>query len=294
MEKKQELPFFGRLFQKAYNAVPIVNVNGVPVSFVVVSALFFISIRILANMVLESVFGWPVNDIDTTDRAASSIPAIVHSTLLCSGLFSAFVSHRYNPSEHISEANQAWQDLANALLQFCTGYMLNDTLFLIYRAMPNDSWVPDISSGDLMILAHHAITSTYMTQARVYKAGHMSAFICMFWGELSNPLHNTFWILEIASKVPTVYGPKLQAMMNVIPGIFSIIFITCRVFIGPSFFAHATWSLLFSKDGKKNLPLPVRIFWSTMIWAIVFGSVPEVLKCKKMATAFLNGTEQEL
>lgn len=281
-----KLPWAGRLFVSAYNALPI--------PFVITSAAFFVSIRLLARMTLESVFGWPVDDLIHTDRAASSVPSIFHSTILCPGLIAAFLSHNYNPSEHISKANKRWQTLVSALLQFCTGYMLNDLMFLLYRGMSEDSWIPQLSTGDLMFVGHHIVTATYMTQTRVYQAGHMSAMICMLLGELSNPVHNLYLILEIASELDCCYGPILMKLHEFVPGIFAIIYIVLRAFVGPVFLLHCTWNLLFSKDAKENLPLWVRIFWSTMIWGVVFGSIPEIMACKDLATSFLAGKEQEL
>eukprot|EP00980_Cylindrotheca_fusiformis_P019336 scaffold6638_cov127-Cylindrotheca_fusiformis.AAC.20 len=290
-----ELPAYGKFVCKVYHAIPKFNFpfTNLPFSFVLFSAAFLVTVRILSNKVLETVFGWP-SDGTVTDRAASSIPAIVHSSLLCPGLFIAFIAKRYAPTEHISKASAAWQDMVNALLQFCTGYMLNDTIFLIYRAQQAaGSILPHFEFEDILFLGHHAVTSIYMTQTRVYKAGHMSAMMCMLLGELSNPLHNTYLVLELASGLDCCKdGPNLQLARTIIPPLFSAVYIFFRVIVGPPVLAYTTYDLLMNKQGRENLPLSIRLFWVAMIWAVMVGSIPEVLGCKSILEAYLTGQQE--
>jgi hypothetical protein len=295
-ESMSKLSAYGTFFRKIYKAVPEFNFpfTSLPFSFVLVSAAFLVSVRILFNKVLETVFGWPVDDI-VTDRAASSLPAIVHSSLLCPGLIVALLARKYSPSEHISKASAAWKDLVNGLLQFCTGYMLNDTLFLVYRAQQAaGSIVPHFGFGDILFLCHHAMTSIYMTQTRVYQAGHMSAMMCMLIGELSNPLHNAYFFLNIASGLDCCNGPKLQQAHAIVPALFSAVYIFLRVIVSPPVMVYTTYDLLLNKQGKENLPLGIRGFWVFMIWAVMVGSIPELMTCKGILESFLNGEEQEL
>ena len=281
-----KLPWAGRQFVSAYNALPI--------PFVITSAAFFVSIRLLARMTLESVFGWPVDDLIHTDRAASSVPSIFHSTILCPGLIAAFMSHNYNPSEHISKASKRWQTLVSALLQFCTGYMLNDLMFLLYRGMSEDSWIPQLSTGDLMFVGHHIVTATYMTQTRVYQAGHMSAMMNMLLGELSNPLFNIHRFIKFGSEINFFNsGALLLKFKTLIPVLYSLVYVPLRALIGPIVCFAMTLNLLFSKEGQQNLPLWVRILWSLMIWAVIFGSAGEIQDCiTVLQEAFLSETGQ--
>lgn len=295
-DNMSELPAYGSFVVKVYNALPEFSFpfTSLPFSFVLFSCAFLVSVRILSNKILETVFGWPSDDT-ITDRAASSIPAIVHSSLLCPGLIVAFLTRKYVPTEHMSKASKAWQDLVNALLQLCTGYMLNDTLFLVYRAQQAaGSIIPQFAFGDILFLGHHAMTSIYMTQARIYKAGHMSAMMCMLLGELSNPLHNVYFILDIASGLDCCNGSKLQQAQTIVPPLFSAVYIFLRVVVGPPVMAYTTYDLLMNKEGKENLPLSIRLFWVFMIWAVMFGSIPEIMTCKGIMEASWTGQEQEL
>jgi hypothetical protein len=295
-ESMSELPAYGTFFRKIYKAVPEFKTPFISLSFsfVLVSAAFLVSVRILANKVLETVFGWPVDDV-VTDRAASTIPPIVHSSLLCPGLIVALLARKYSPTEHMSKASAAWQDLVNGLLQFCTGYMLNDSLFLVYRAQQlSGSIFPQLGFEDILFLGHHAMTSIYMTQARIYQAGHMSAMMCMLVGELSNPFHNTYWFLEIASGLDCCDGPKLQQARTIVPTLFAAVYVFLRVVVSPPILIYTTYDLLMNKQGKENLPLGVRLFWVFMIWAVMVGSIPELMTCKGLLESFWNGEEQEL
>jgi hypothetical protein len=287
----EELPLYGKLFRSVYKAVPQFKF-----SFVIVSALFLISVRFISNKVLESVFGWPVDDVTVTDRAASSVPAIVHSSLLCPGLITVFLLRKYNPTEHISKGSAEWQDLVNALLQFCTGYMVNDTFMLVLRAQQSSgSWIPTFPFGDQLFLVHHFMTTTYMTQAQIYKAGHMSAMMCMLLGELSNPFHNAYYISAIGAQLDCCNGTKSQQFEAVIPVIFSVVYIVLRVLIAPPIMLYTTWNLLTNKQGRQDLPLFIRLFWTFMIWAVIFGSIPEIMTCKDILTkSFSSGEQQEL
>jgi len=277
-----ELPLYGRIIRGVYKSVPQFNFPGtsLPISFVLVTCCSLITIRILANKFFETVLGWPENAV-STDRAVGSIPAITHSSLLCPGLMVALLARKYRPSEHISKGSQAWQDVVNALLQFCTGYMLNDTIFLIYRAQQaSGTWIPTLDNSDQLFLIHHTMTTAYMTQARSYKAGHMSAMMCMLVGELSNPLHNLYYMLGIAADMDCCYGPWAQAANSVVPSAFAAIYLLMRVIVAPPVMLYTTYGLLATKDAKENLPLAVRLFWVFMIWAVIIGSIPEIMVAK--------------
>jgi hypothetical protein len=293
-QMSDDLPLYGKVLVAFFRSVPQFNFpfTGLPVSFVLVSAGFLVSVRLFTNEVLESVFGWPVGDV-VTDRAASSVPAIVHSMLLCPGLIVAFMVQTYNPTEHISEASDEWQDFVNALLQFCTGYMLNDTLFLVYRAQQAaGSIIPKFEFGDILFLGHHAVTSIYMTQARVYEAGHMSAMMCMLLGEFSNPLHNTYFIIGIASGLECCKGAMLQLTQNIVPKLFAAVYILLRVIVAPPVMVYTTWDLVYSEQGKENLPFAIRGFWVFMIWAVMVGSIPEVMAGKDILLGSSTDTEK--
>jgi hypothetical protein len=293
--KAEIIPFFAQLWRKTYHSVPQVcfpftNLN---ISFSLVSATFLICVRILAIRFLENVFGWPE---DASDEGAASFAAIAHSSILIPGLVTAFLSHKYSPSEHISAAPQWWQELVDAMLQFCTGYMIYDgTFIMVTRLDLAVSWIPALIPADFLFLGHHLATAIYMTQARVYRAGHMSAMMCMLLGEASNPLHNSFMIAKKAVTLACCNGAFSQLIYACLKVVFSFVYILLRVVLGPFIFTHMSWDLLFSKNAREHLPLPLRIFWNFMIWAVVVGSYSWIVFCYGMLNTYFNGApEQEL
>lgn len=277
----------GRLWNNVYNAVPKISFpyTNLNISFSLVGALFLISVRIVAFNALLVYFGWP-NSMKTAE-AAGSVPSIVHSSLLCPGLIFAFWKHKYSPSEHISKGPSWWQDFVNALLQFCTGYMVSDAIFIVlYRVDPSSgSWAPALEFGDLLFLGHHFATTVYMTQARVYQAGHMSAMMCMLLGELSNPLHNTYLISQIAMDVGVHNNQDMHTMIETV---FSAVYVFLRVVVAPLVLIPLTFDLLFSKNGRTNLPLAIRLFWSFMVYAVMIGSYDCIMDCVGMLQKNLN------
>jgi hypothetical protein len=119
-----------------------------------------------------SVFGWPdtsgssSENYPTTLESSGSAASIVHSSLLCPGLIVAFLSyhHKYSPSAKLFNTNDTnvnyWrQEFVDALLQFCTGYMIYDFLFIILlRLDPTTSMIPNFRPDDYLFMGHHIAT----------------------------------------------------------------------------------------------------------------------------------------
>lgn len=291
-ENDIRLPFIGELFSSAYRAIPSQPL------FLLVATAFFITLRIVITMILQSVFGWPGNyDNFQTLKAGEALVPVFNATLCCLGIIAAFVSHRYSPSEHLSKASPKWQDLVKGILNLCTGYMIYDFLGMLYVATPTGSYWPVFDTKLNMFLAHHTMTILYMSQAQYYQAGHSSAMMNMLLGELSNPLMNIHNLIRIASELECFKDSAILLQSQaIIPLVYSIVYIALRVFIGPIVCAAMTWDLLFSSQAKENLPLPLRILWSFMIWGVIFGSAGEILDCKDtlIAAFATGGGEQEL
>jgi hypothetical protein len=181
------------------------------------------------------------------------------------------------------------------LLQFCTAYMVYDGICIVLsRFDPSVSLLPVFQPGDFLFLAHHLLTTIYMTQTRVYQAGHMSAMMCMLLGELTNPLHNSYIVSEKAILLGISDNHQLHTMVETA---FAFLYILFRVVIAPVVCSHMSWDLLFSKQGRENLPLAVRLFWSFMIWAVIIGSYSWIVFCYGMLEKnllLMNGETQEL
>lgn len=271
------------------------------ISFTLLSSLCLILCKYSAEYALIHLGGWPNTAAGTTEdrtaaiatlEAAASCASICHSTVLCLGLLVAFRTQQYDVVATVAEQQQPtwWPRLADALLQLCGGYMLYDAGINIFylRYAPNTTTgvVPfQLNDDDILFLLHHFVTSFYMLSARCLGAGYQSAMICMFLGELTNPLQNLRWIGIQAQTIggngvwygTSARGLALHATINV--G-FALAYFVIRVVIAPPFFAHTSYQLLGTSKGRTNIqPLPLNLFWNFCIWAVCFGSTSWILKC---------------
>jgi hypothetical protein len=252
----------------------------------VTSAAFLTVVRFLAEAVMERVFGWPINNFETKNAAASAA-AIVHSMNLVPVLISLFLNcSSYNPSQPMKlEKETWWRDTATAMLQFTTGYM-------IYDGLLNIIWLKTrlaggISSEDYMFLGHHLATTFYMTAARIVGAGHQSAMMCMLLGEWTNPLHNGYYIAEAAQRLDCCNGSFSRAAFAVIECSFASFYCFMRAVIAPVIMAQVSWNLWATGWRKGYLPLMLVILWTLMIWGVLLGSIPWIVECWGMLQNYL-------
>mmetsp|Transcript_13739 Transcript_13739/g.28946 ORF Transcript_13739/g.28946 Transcript_13739/m.28946 type:complete len:305 (-) Transcript_13739:1727-2641(-) len=279
------VPAVAKFFLTLYHGIPTVNVpfTSFDISFSLLSAAFLSFCRFASEYVLQSSFGWPENATPTKE-AASSCAAICHSMILCTGLIVAFLNQPYDVAAKIKDqvvnGTNWWPDLADCLLQFCTGYMIYDTAinYLLLRWNPETSMI-ELLDGDYLFLAHHMVTSIYMISARVIGAGYMSAMICMLLGEITNPLHNMYFIGEAAMALDCCNGPAAQLFHSWVTLLFAAAYFSFRAIIAPPFFAGVTYVLMFTAKGRANVPLPLNIFWNFLIWGVCFGSGGWIQKC---------------
>lgn len=130
---------------------------------------------------------------------------------------------------------------------------------------------------DFMFLGHHLATTLYMTSARIIGAGHQSAMMCMLLGELTNPLHNSFYIAQAAQKLDCCNGAFSQAAFRMIEISFAALYCVMRVIIGPIFCLHMTYNLWVV--GRKHINKVLLVVWTLLIWAVLIGSIPWVVEC---------------
>jgi len=285
--KKEEIPsnFIIQLWRRLDLAVPVICVPGTDfrISITLLGSVCFMAWRYFwKTSILMGQYGWPE---DAANRGAGNVISATHSTLLCPALAAAFWCYKYSPSEPLNLAPLWYRQHVDAMLQFCTAYMVFDAFFLLVPIGFNFMLLGE----NWLFMIHHMMTTTYMTQARVYKAGHMSAMMCMFLGELSNPLHNGFMFLEEAMKLDCCSGETTAKVFYYVSIAFAVVYLLLRVIIGPIVCAHMSYDLLFSKHAKENLPLAIRIFWNLMIWGVIFGSYSWIVYCKEILDAKLHG-----
>lgn len=294
MSDETPVPAVANFYLKLYHALPTVYVpfTSLNISFSLLGAFFLTIIRFASESLLKKSFGWP-EDSDLTQEAAACLTAICHSTILCSGLIVAFMNEKYDVAAKITEQGSSkkwWPHLADALLQFCTGYMIYDTCVgIVYLRWNSELGTIELTEDDKLYLVHHMMTTFYMTSCRVIGAGYMSAMICMLTGEITNPFMNFYLTFNLAMKLECCNGSLAQQFHYWNSIAFAASYFAVRVFIGPAFFAHCTYGL-FTKRGRTNIPFALSIIWSMLIWGVAFGSTSWIFRCYQMMADFATGT----
>jgi hypothetical protein len=292
-------------YLKLYHSLPAVHIpfTSFDISFSLLGAAFLASVRFYSEHVLVTNFGWP-EDATPTLEAAASCASICHSTILCAGLIVAFCTQRFDVAAKIRDQGEGdkkwWPDLADALLQFCTGYMIYDTCVnILWLRWTPETGTFEFTDDDYLYMVHHMMTTFYMTSCRIIGGGYMSAMLCMLLGEITNPLHNLYLAAEQAMKLDCCNGIAAQTFHSYIEVAFAAAYFTVRVIIGPPVFVMVTCMLLFSKNGRANIPLALNIVWNLLIWGVILGSGSWISRCYDIlvdSTASSAGAEvaQEL
>jgi len=293
--EQSDIPWLVQPWLKVYNGIPDFRFPGtqLSISFMLISSLFLLNVRVAAEQVLIHVFHWPATSSDyiLTTEAAASVGSITHSTILCPVLYLALRMLPYRPSAKLEDAPKWYQQLVDAMLQFCTGYMVYDTIVnIVYLRWQGMTQFPSFTMDDYLFLGHHFVTAMYMTQARVIKAGHQSAMMCMLLGELTNPFHNSYFIAERAVKLNCCNGPRMQSFFTFISIAFAATYNLMRVIVAPIILGYTSYDLAFTEQGRKNIPFSLRIFWNVMIWGVIFGSSACIIMCHGILVNFFAGT----
>jgi hypothetical protein len=290
----EEAPWLLKKWQNVYNSVPKMYIpfTNYDIGFSVLSAVVLSIIRVIIAERAFVAYGWPEG---SANKISGSVSSIFHSMNLVPALAVILWTR---PKDFMSPASemggaQWWQDATNAVLSFCIGYMLYDSIigYGYYR------WVPGVGivlkGSDAMFLGHHFMTALYMISCRVMGAGHISAMICMFMGEATNPFHNLFFITSEAMTLDCCNGPILQMLHEKNEFIFSLLYCSFRTFLSFPWFSYTTYDLILGK-GRQNIPLVLRFLFAAMIWAVYVGSIPWIKDSWEVVKRNIGMEVQEL
>jgi len=276
-EATPKIPLILQFWSKLYSAAPKVCLPGTKfdIAFTTLSTLIILTIRwAIFDPFYQSYLNWDPNSKRTKDCAASST-SIIHALVLCSGLWSVLCSQPYSPVAKMATAPKWWQDSSTALLQLCTGYMFYDLIVM----MKDNNW--SIHPDDYAYVGHHIVTVLYMAQCRVLGAGHISAMGLMFTGEITNPLQNGHYITRYAIQMESL-GTVWHDINPYVEFIYGLVYAFMRSVIGPLQIIHISYSLLFTRQGRENIPIYIGFFWVIMIWGIILGSMPWTVEAFEM------------
>lgn len=274
------MPSILRPWVSMFRATPKVCIPGtdVDVAFSLRWTAVFSVLRLFMRKVLYW-FGWPVGEADTY-FAAACLASFCHAVMILPALAAVLWSRPYVPTEKMQPSPKWYSDATNALMGFCTGYMIYDSVM----GYVVETWQPGIgpvlSPDDITYLGHHVLVTLYMTSSQWKKAGHMSAMMLMFNGEFTAPVLNVHLFLEKAMAQECCKGIAwLPALFAYNEQLFSLLYIICRVAVSPFVIAHISYKLLFTKKGRADVPLWLSICWMPMCWGVQFGSIPWIMTC---------------
>jgi hypothetical protein len=58
----------------------------------------------------------------------------------------------------------------------------------------------------------------------------------------------------------------LPAVFAINEQLFSVVYLVCRVVVSPFVISYVTYDLLFTKNGRRDVPLWLSISWMPMCW----------------------------
>lgn len=275
-DDSKPVPSLLKLWASIYNGVPKVCIYGTnfPVGLTILSTLFISCLRFVYRYLYVNVFQFDIGSRKTVEMIACNT-SMTHSLLLVPALWQALRDQPYKPSASIQNAPQYYKDAVTALLQFCTGYMIYDFIFMI----ASNHW--RVHPDDVAFIGHHFVTILYMTQTRVLGAGHISAMTLMWSGEFTNPMQNSHCITRFAIQMAKE-GSFWHVIHPYVEWVYATSYAFFRAVVGPIQIVHITYDLL-TREGRKNIPLYVSILWIVMIWGIIVGSIPWTKEGLEMA-----------
>ena len=258
----------------SYDACPKIFLpfTNVDFCYTLFSAALLILVRYLSDAIFPSVLGWPRGALITKESAACAVSGLQASLFLPS-LLMCLLSVPYRPCAKMSDSPIWWQSAARALIQFCSGYMVYDSIMLVVSTWDAENNRPGLSDGDFMFLGHHFATMMYMTTALVQGAGHQSAMILMLLGESTSPLMNANSILRFAVKVYTE-STLVHTALVWSEFIYALMYVPMRTFGGPLAALHLTIDLFATKKGREDCNVFLSVLWMPMCWGVLIGSIP--------------------
>lgn len=163
-----------------------------------------------------------------------------------------------------------------------------------------DQWVPGtglvLSTVNCLFIAHHLATTFYMTSARWLGSGHMSAMSLMLLGEVTAPIMNLRRLANAAVRLEEAASFAKQqqnlgwlvSLRPIINVVYAFLYIFFRAVAGPLCAVHLVYDLLCTRNGRKNVPMHVSIFWVALCGGVLVGSIPWIKETWQIVTGTLG------
>ena len=175
------------------------------------------------------------------------------------------------------------------------------TLFLFFFELLTTSFLVQTmlqSKTSSTLSKYNPLSSPTNSPLSITGAGHMSAMICMFLGEFTNPFHNGYYILQNALSLECCRDIAwVRSLDTVNTLVFAALYVVIRSVIGPVTLLHTSYDLV-ARGRSNGIPLWIIVLWLTLIWGVIYGSIPWVQTTWEMLLTYFpeagGGTEKEL
>mmetsp|Transcript_32747 Transcript_32747/g.75355 ORF Transcript_32747/g.75355 Transcript_32747/m.75355 type:complete len:308 (-) Transcript_32747:304-1227(-) len=269
------LGYFARPNSFPYKILPRLSLFGIDLTLILFFGLSIASVRIPAYHLL-AWNGWPEIDLPATKvtmYATSCLVALFHSTNLVVPLAILLSSAPFRPACRMAEHPRWWASVATVCLKFCTAYMIQDSVSILRTAYDPVAGALVTDGDDHLYLGHHFATASYMMICLSHGAGHMAAMSIMFFGELSNPLHNPILVMEEAVKLSCCDGPRIRSIHRAVFYAFGWVYGLLRVVIAPLLVTYLAYHFHLGK-ARGNLPLWARTYMTFVSIVGVLAGIP--------------------
>mmetsp|Transcript_3227 Transcript_3227/g.6127 ORF Transcript_3227/g.6127 Transcript_3227/m.6127 type:complete len:292 (+) Transcript_3227:84-959(+) len=272
---------------KLYRAVFLYSSpkDPVPLAYaqVLFSIAFLTAFRYFWMYCVLTPNGWDASapvPLAKTRESIGGLVACTHSSLLLMPLLGLLLSHpTKKPSASMSSSPPFWNYHSSTLISFTTGYMLQDAFWILRYSFTPSGF--SVSANDTTFLLHHLATTLYMVSSRVRGAGHYSAMILMWLGEVTNPVHNIYLILEHAvAKYP---GERVDLAFWYASKAFAVSYGFLRIVVGPVAGIWIAYDLLLTSEGRKRVGLTLGVVWTVLIEEVLRGSFVYALEVAAVA-----------
>lgn len=254
-------------------SLPPLCIGRLNYSFTLFSLLFFLILRQVA-IHIHHVNGWPENIRENFVNITSFVGIFHSSAIILPTIVLLWTRRPFRPSGALEQApDEAWKLTADAILQYCTGYMIQDTYFLL--TLTKFFGGKGMETEDIVFLGHHIAIVSVVLQTRYWEAGHPNSLCSLFIGEISNPPMNIMYIARRAMASECCSGPRVTALFHASRIVFSLVYLPMRCVVMPAVLINC----IFDFMGPTPIGKGTCSYWLLIGVIIILGSYDFILDC---------------
>jgi len=197
-------------------------------------------------------------------RQTKQVGSVIHCTLVCVLTYEELCSRDwtllgfYHGLRGKFDLGSANTPTGVAAVIYCTGYMVADQIFMYI-------WCP----WEILFILHHWATLLYMGTVLMWGTGDLSCCLCIFLGEVTNPINNCMQISDILVSerliAPIVNRASATALC--------VAFFFIRLLYAPVGVCYLITKFYLMEAAAASINLPLRLLWSILPIAVTFVSI---------------------